>query len=239
MNSLTRQTPSSPPAAPSQALDLAIRRLTSALEREGTSQFSISSRSAPTADERRALSERYAAVAASLRPPPAETIMRLVGVMRSGFPSQSTSDAERKTALKVYASALSRFPEWAIERTCREAIEGRVGKGQFAPSAAEMAAHCERFVREACEEMGAIDRILGAKVYHEPSDDERRRIEEGFGRLSRELAGALDMDGASRPKPEPLTLEKAVQQAGTLGAGLRLSEEIRRKLGLQDGEAMA
>lgn len=236
MNSLTSQTLSRPPSASSQALDLAIRRLSSALEREGINRFSISSRCAPTDDERRALRQRHAEIAASLRPASAETIVRLVSVMRTGFPSQSGSDIERKGALQVYASALGRFPEWVIERACRDAIEGRIGKGQFAPSAAEMATHCEGIVRQAREELGAIERILSARVYHEPTDEERRKVVDGFERLSRDLAAALEMEEAGKPRLEPMTLEQVTERAGTLAAGLRLSEETRRRLGLMEQE---
>lgn len=225
---------SHPPSMPSQALDMRVLQLTNALEGHGESRRrSISSRSAPTATEREALQKRLRELADALMPASSETTVKHIGAMRAGFPALSTTEAERIASIKVYAAALKGFPEWAVGQACRAAIQGRIGRGQYAPAAPELVAECERAVAPVREEHARIAAILNADVYHEPEPDEKARVSAAFEGLSRELAASLDMGEASkRPPLEPLTLEAAEEKVGTLGAGLRLSSDVLRKFGI-------
>ena len=225
---------SHPPSMPSQAIDLMVRRIGNALEGHGASRRrSISSRSAPTAAEREALQRRMCELADALVPASHEAIVKSIGMMRAGFPALSTTEAERVTSIKVYAAALKEFPEWAIGQACRAAIEGRIGRGQYAPAAPELVAECQRVTAPVREEHVRIATILNAEVYHEPEPEEKARVNAAFDELTRGLVAALDMGEASkRPPLEPLTFEEAEERRGTLAAGLQLSSEVLRKVGI-------
>jgi len=224
---------SSPPAPTSQALDTRIRQLTSALEPTAGRQLSISSRLAPTATEREALSKRMHELADALTPANHDTIIRLVGFMRGAFPAMAASEAERAASLRVYASALRSYPEWAIADACRGAVEGRIGDGRYAPTAPVLVAECDRLVAPLRAERARISDILNAEVYHEPDPEEKARVMAAFAEVSRELAASLDMGKASQRGPfQPITLDEATELAGTLAAGIRLSSEALRKFGI-------
>lgn len=240
MNMVQIRQSSSPPSMPSQALDMLVRQLTNALEGHPASrQRSISSRSAPTAAERDALQGRLRDLADCLRPASHETAIRHIGAMRAAFPALSTTETERVASLKVYAAALKEFPEWAIGQACRAAIDGRIGRGQYAPAAPELVAECQRVAAPVREEHVRIATILNAEVYHEPEPEEKARVNAAFDELTRGLAAALDMGEASkRPPLEPLTFEEAEERRGTLAAGLQLSIEVLRKVGIAGDEGV-
>lgn len=184
MNDLTTTEKARPPAMASQALAVTLGRFVTALENRGRGSrpAEISSQRAPTQDERRALQARQFDLARSLIPASEKTIQGVVTMMRVAFPAQAMTADEKRITLKVYASALARFPEWAIEQAAQRFLDGSKGN-TFCPTPPELAAECQNIVAMFHAEHAQIGEVLSAEVYREASDEEKARVQAGFDQL--------------------------------------------------------
>ena len=202
------------PAVISQALDQTVRRLHSAVEVTGGRHCSISSQSAPTEAERRALTGRKRDLDAGLFGTAPDRITTLIGTLLIAFPSRNMERKEREAALKLYVSALATYPEWAITEACRRFNSGKAGKPEYAPTPAQVAVECEDIVSDARGERYRITQILDAEVYVERDPAMRERMLERFDELKADL---LKTSGprseAAAWKPAPLDSDEAVAAA--------------------------
>lgn len=144
--------------------------------------------------------------------------------------------AEHKAvALKLYAAALKRFPEWVIGEACMRFIDGRAGKGTFAPTPAEIAKVCEEIVEPHMAEHTKIDRLLTADIERVVSPDAKARVAAGFQKLLDDIKGT---NGTTQPKkPEPLDPEATKAAFTEAIKGSKLGEMgLLRKRGGGDAE---
>jgi hypothetical protein len=224
------------PPAITSTMDVSIRKFLGALERHGDPRHcSISSRLAPTEDERSDLQSRKAELDRALTTTSEENVIRMVGVMRAAFPSQAMGEADKKAALKVYASTLMKYPSWVISRACRRFTDGTTGEGRFAPSAAEMARECEAIVAPYREQRHQIETILTAEVYREPTEEERQQVHEHFRKLLSELGSANSMTDV-KPKAKAALANSSQRliarelAAAGISDGMNIGLALRAKL---------
>lgn len=173
---------------------------------------SISSQSAPTAGERRALQDRRAELAAALGGTDESTVTRYVSLLLNAYPSKATTDTEKRGILKLYFSALAAYPEWALAETCRRFNTGAAGNGDFAPTPAQMAKEAADVVKGAQAERVMISQVLDAEVYHLPDEAERARVAEGFERLVADCAAHSTVAKPRTDAPRSLNPEAVQQQ---------------------------
>jgi len=132
-----------------------------------------------------ALENRERELRASLEPAAIGGIQNAILRMFLGFPSAANLDAAGTAA--AYASALARYPSWAIGAACGAAVRGELGNPSFAPSVAELAKFAQAKIAAAEDEARMINRILTADVFHEPDEAEQARVAEKFRALAAEL----------------------------------------------------
>jgi hypothetical protein len=108
-----------------------------------------------------------------------------VGRLFLRFPGTRIEDAEATVA--AYATDLSRFPLWAVDRGLMMVIEGRsYGTGAFAPSSVECQRECEKAMSAVRAEIADLSRVLSAAVYHEVTESEREKVKAGGSMKSAE-----------------------------------------------------
>lgn len=196
MNELTTaNTRSSLPTAPSRQLSDLVARFTSALEYSpGSHRAEICTAAAPSDAERQVLAARSGALDAALTRATDREIRAQVGVLLSAFPRKDAGDtASADALLKLYVSALTYYPAWAIAEVCRSILEGRASiNTAFAPTPAQMAERCREVVAPFLEERAKISSVLTAQVYDLPTQEERERIAAGFAKLADALKRVPD-----------------------------------------------
>lgn len=158
------------------------------IERRGV-RWEIADNLAPSKAEFAALHQRHLDVTGLLHPAHDDEIRMLVAAMFLGFPNLKISPDDAKKTAALYVSQLRDFPAWAVKKACENVLQDRVSgrSPDFAPSVATIAGICRDHVRDLAEENGRLAAIIGADVYHVPSDDERARVKAGFEKLIAEL----------------------------------------------------
>lgn len=151
------------------------------------------------------------------------------------FPGTRIEDAEATVA--AYATDLSRFPLWAIDRGLMMVIEGRsYGTGTFAPSSVECQRECERAMSAVRAEIADLSRVLSAAVYHEVTESEREKVKAGFDALIADLRLREPFQPIKRAGTQP-TKAEAESALERLACDTRpipvLSAEVLKKLGGQ------
>ena len=128
-----------------------------------------------------------------------ERIGRLIASLKAVFPGNA-QDSDARLIVGTYLVALAGYPEWAIEAACRRFLDGRAGKGSYAPTPPELARECSSLVTPLYEEQAALDRILEANTYREVPADERERLTAEFNKFAEELRWSNDMGKPDRDR---------------------------------------
>ena len=156
-----------------------------------------------------------------------------------GFHGARQGQEETAAQLALFASQLADLPIWAIQVGCGDILRRNVA---WPPSVGQVRAACV----EACEkqraELADIDAILNADVWHEPTDNERAKVNEGFQKLVQELKLNAPYD-TSRPKEHrPPTQQEALAwlEAQDPSKPLpKLSDTARKAIGAPSSQGAA
>jgi hypothetical protein len=207
----TRATSSAPPTKAEPGLDATIRRLSGKVEVMGT-KCSISSQSAPNHTERHLLKNRRADLTQALTKAGPSAVVQIVGPLLAWYASKPMSTEEKRGVVVMYEHALEGFPRWAIEHVVQSFNRGTMaGPTEFAPKPATLAKACSELIAPWQAEAHRIGQILEASVYHEPTEEERKRVGARFDELL----------GKMVPPPKPgvgtptldLSDEEAIRQS--------------------------
>ena len=163
----------------------------------------ISAACAPSDRERQALTTRLSQIHDGMRPASPEAIAKYVATLKmSGLVSRSTDEAGAAMEMRLTVKALEGFPEWAISDVCRRFLDGRLGKGRFVPTAAEIAQECRLVLLPHQEEAGRIAKVLDAEIYEEATPEQRDRIAKLLAGTVRELKAGMAKRGVKRVRRE-------------------------------------
>jgi hypothetical protein len=190
MNGLSPSQASSRRPAP---LPARLAALIAAPDLAGAGPLHLPAHLAPSRDERRALEQRAAELEVSLAPYTDEArVQSRIVALRLVMPSTTggESAADRAMALRLYAHALARFPEWIVGEACARFIDGRAGSGRFAPTPAELAAECDAIAAPLHAERHRAARLAAAGAERPVAEAERERVAAGFAALLAEIAAA-------------------------------------------------
>lgn len=239
MNELTTISKSSLPAAPSRDLVDLVDRLSNALEAvPGSHRPEICSACLPIERERRLLIDRGQELEGALVRADEKEIKLMITMLRSAFPTQGITDsASAAMNVKLFVSALSIFPVWAISEACRRVLEGRAGiNTAFAPTPPQMAELCREIVAPFLLERSKITALLTAKVYTLPTEEERQRVADGlaalldeFKRLPDDRKRDLDAGRQEFVDASQQLIKRQLALAG-IHDGLPMSLELRAKV---------
>lgn len=177
---------SGPINAPSRAFLDMLAALRNGLEREPDGTLWVTR--LPTAEQRGALEGRADQIRRSLRPASfsdadKQRAARALTAMLMGWINAKTADP--KATVAGYVMHLQDLPVVAIERVCADVARGAVPdlSPDFPPSAARLHQLGEAALEALRVELAEINQVLGAKLCHQPSAEERERIRVGFARL--------------------------------------------------------
>lgn len=195
---------------------------------------SISSRSAPDAADRAAMTARRNAVADTLAPSNPGDAARLVSVMFSGFQGARTSDDEARQRVALYVSQVKSYPTWAIKSACSRFLAGVAGSNAaFAPSVAELAKACAAESEAARVELSDLNAILNAGVIAEPDDSARDRMRAAMADLVSELSQSADPTARRERPPTRQEAREWLTEAREAGAPApQMSDDLRSHMGL-------
>lgn len=168
-----------------------------------------------TGNERRFLAERRGKLAHALVSAPEKEIRKCVSRMMMGFlAGKDVSDENAKAIVTQYIATLRGLPFWAIERACQKFSRGEIAairdesvKLAFGPSTAQLYQVASQLCGEFYNELTDVDRALNGVVEHKASEEERRRVSEGFRDLARHINADIDADRPPRWYEKPLTQE--------------------------------
>lgn len=135
------------------------------------------SRSAPTEEERTALTRRADELRASLTPAEANEIGTEVLRLMAGYPSVRLTHEEAARLATTFVAALTGMPLWAIRKACMNWATGRAqgSNAAFPPSAPELRMAADTVARPRQYEAGSIRAILSATVEVLPSEEARAK----------------------------------------------------------------
>lgn len=146
---------------------------------------------------------RYSALQNILRPIDEHALTRAVATLRAAFPAANDGHENAMLTVKLYVSALSGFPEWAVHDACRKALEGRVGANPgFAPTPPQLAQTCREFVAKFLDERGKVERILTAEVTKRTTAEDRERAVARWEEM-RKSFGASEAAKPIQPQESP------------------------------------
>jgi hypothetical protein len=185
----TTSTTALPALASRPTLEL-VERLHHRLEPTGGKALSISSRYAPTTEQREALEARAIYLGGLDTPPNADKLSAAIGRLLQAMPTSRERSADAEATLRAYCAALSDMPLWATMEACMRFLKGQV-EGQsptFAPSPPELRREASSVAAPYRAEGWRIGRILSATVREEPDDAERARVLARWEEVRRSLA---------------------------------------------------
>lgn len=220
---------SSTPVLASRQLDTLISRFSNALENKpgSYSQKIIPAESAPSDDERQVLEARYAALLNILKPADEHALTRSVATLRAAFPAANDGHENAMLTVKLYVSALSGFPEWAVNDACRKALDGRIGNNpNFAPTPPQMAQACREFVSKFVDERGKLERILHAEIARHTTAEDRARAVEHWEKNVRPALARKPETTKPRETPEE-ALERHMRNRNV---PITIGHELAKKL---------
>lgn len=197
----------------------------------------ISSKCAPTHEERKWLVARLDAVNRSLAPGNKYELGKAIAQMLILFaPSKSDSDA--KMLLTGYVTALQNLSVWAVQAACDDFSRGVGGAREFRPSSAQLHEAAIIYQRDLCDEASDIGRILKAQVVESQTEQQRKDISDRLKALSIELKEKQKKEKADEEfarwcvlAAEKIT-KQAFERAGMKYAPNKLGPESLKSLGL-------
>lgn len=222
---------SSTPALASRQLDTLISRFTNALEtKPGTfNRKTIPASSAPTAEERQALAERHLDLESRLRPIDEHALTRSVATLRAAFPAANDGHENAMLTVKLYVSALSSFPEWAVNEACRKALTGSLPANPgFAPTPPQMAQACRAVVVKFADEKAKLESILSAEVVKESTPESRERAVEQYLQGLRPQLVAREGQPSQQEDPEEVLKRLAAMKDAPVAIGGALAKKIEQ-----------
>lgn len=160
---------------------------------------------------------------AGLAPATSEAISRYVSALKVTMPSRATDEAGAAMEMRLTVKALETFPEWAIADVCRRYLDGRLGKGRFAPTPAEIAQDCRALLTIHQEEATKAKRILEAEVYTEATPEERERMLRLIREASRGLR-SYTARNAKMGKPKRERSKEVIERAANI-ALIRMAKQ--------------
>jgi len=114
--------------------------------------------------------------------------------MLLGFSSARVSEEDAEAVVTQYVAVLAHLPLWAVQMACRRFASGSVTKAEcpdwkraYAPSTAQLCSVAEAPVREYWREQQRISAALNGVPAYRPTEEERARVQDGFGQLLADL----------------------------------------------------
>ncbi len=155
----------------------------------------------------------------------AESIRKRMTRMFLLFPVAGAGVGTMEETVAAYASVLSGFPLWAIDRACQKVI---ASGATFRPSAPELRKLADEACKSVYDEADSLQKLLSAEVYHQNTSTERERVKAGFKELMADLNKTNNIGRQTR--------EEAIRdvEAGFphLRGPVTLSPAVRASLGL-------
>jgi hypothetical protein len=220
--------PSADPIAPDRAIaDALDGLLTDEKNRDGRRILAY----ALPAELRSILQVRLYKLQAALVPGEPGHLAQIVAQMLLGFSSARVSETNAEAIVTQYVTVLTHLPLWAVQKACKRFAAGRVTKTEcpdwklaYAPSTAHLCRVAEASVHEHwCEEIRINAALNGIPVYV-PSEEERKRVEQGFKTLTAYLTHQ------SRKQPKQWMQPISVAASEALKRTLLEQEETRALL---------
>ena len=150
----------------------------------------------PTATERSAIRNRINALTSRLNSGASNDRALAVEISRlvAAFPAQGQSAAPAELRMEAYFEALDGIPAWTIGAARVAALRGEAGcDPRFAPTPPQLALIARERLQRIRDELAVLRRIDSAVPDgDEPTEEERRRVEEGFSGFLVELGVKTD-----------------------------------------------
>lgn len=228
------------PPEPSVERTRALARMKAATEWAGPGRYLISSRSAPTESERRALTLWADELRAGMAPAEAKEIGAEVLRMMAGYPSMRLNREEAARLAAAFVASLSKLPLWAIRKACLNWTTGAVAESNpaFPPNAVQIKLEADRVANTRQTELGAIDMVLKAEVVQLPTEADRQKATEYWDKEVRPLLQSSDVTEDLRARETQAflmatrrLLEKEIASAQA-SESPAMTMDMRRKLGI-------
>lgn len=228
------------PDGPSPERARALDRMKAATEWVAPGRYLISSLSAPTESERRALARWADELRTGMAPAEAKDIGAEVLRMMAGYPTLRLTREEAARMAAAFVATLGSLPLWAIRRACTNWATGAVAEANpaYPPNAAQIKLEGDRVANARRVELGAIEMVLKAEVVQLPSDFDRQKAIEHWEQVVRPAIAHADVteDLGERERSAFLSatrrlLAKELQSANVTD-GPAMTLDMRRKLGV-------
>jgi hypothetical protein len=131
---------------------------------------------------------------------------------------------------------LAKVPLWAVDAACLEVVRSGA---KFAPSAPELILMAEGYCAPFRAEQGQIRRVLDAEVWHEPSAEEKARIQAGFAKLMADLRMNEPYDKPRKDWRPVSPLERLAELRDAAEPAPALSDAALAKVGARRTEEAA
>lgn len=203
-------------------------------------RYLISNRSAPTTDERRALTNRADDLRRALDWAEALDIAREILGLMAGYPSVRMNREESARMSAAFVSALAKLPLWAIRKACENWTAGRVPDTNpaFPPNAVQIKIEADRVAAPRRHELGRIAAVLAAEVIRLPTEDERKQAVEHWEQNIRPAMQHADVteDLGERERNAFIAATRRLLAKELASAnvteGPAMTMDMRRKLGV-------
>lgn len=142
--------------------------------------------------------------AATAKPDLTEIRQAINEMMVAFFVLKNLSEKEAAITLAKYVDVVHDLPAWAVRRACYMMERGQVEDVSLdRPPAAPRVREVVRNIvlQPLYEEAGKLSAVLNAQVIYKPSEDERKRIHQGFLSLSEELSATAKAEVEARKGP--------------------------------------
>jgi hypothetical protein len=190
---------SCPPAVITREFDRLVGRMSNAIEQTPGGALEVSERYAPKPHERDAVMDRigqldralYRADGGRERTAAEDDALRvktMLAALLGGMSTMGASADAAKLKVGLCVSALRPFPMWVIERACALIRDGETGsvlggkdlgiRRGYPPEAPQLAELCRHIVAPVQQERASLHRLLSAKVYKEPTEEDLARRDE-------------------------------------------------------------
>ena len=131
---------------------------------------------------------------------PPEEIERLVAWLFTICVARDDEDEDREKLLKAHVFVLKTEPGWAV----KAAVTAWSHSEKFRPVPSDLLRRAQAVAKAARDELWEILRLLNAKVYQDPSPDERGRVKTLFAALTAGMEAAQAPGEAAAPARAPM-----------------------------------
>lgn len=140
---------------------------------------------APTQAELDKFNETRNRLNASLKQGDRKQIALRISEMFSAWPSARYDAESFRQMTAAYVAQVETYPLWIVDAAAKAMV---ARGGSFPPSAGDLAGECERQAMPIKRDIGRLDKVLGAQVFHVETESEKARVSEGFDKLREDLA---------------------------------------------------